>query len=84
MKKKKEKRLYNRWLKSKEEELLNKYVGRPIEEVTMEYREKIEVLRSWGLGLKEKTVYEEVIEFLETHGGKLPRNSISKKKRLFT
>ena len=36
-----------------------------------QYREKIAKLRSYGLGEEEKTTYEEVIEFLETHEGQL-------------
>ena len=63
--------LYNRWRNAPEKEMLEKCAGRPIEEVPEEYREKIAVLRSYGLGEKEKTTYEQVIEFLENHGGRI-------------
>jgi len=72
----KEVRLYDRWNRSKEKAILNEYAGKPIEEVPEEYRKKIAELR--GL-IKEKTPYEEVIEFLETHNGKLMRSIISGK-----
>ena len=75
---KKEKSLYNRWRKSNEIKILNKYEGKPIEEVPEEYRERIRVLREYGLGLKEKTIYEQIIEWLELNEGKLPRMSICK------
>lgn len=47
-------RLRNRWEKSKIRKILDKYAGRPIEEVPEEYREKIAKLRSLGqLGTKK-------------------------------
>ena len=47
-----------------------------------EYKEQIELLRSYGLG---KTTYEELIEWLEGHKGSLPRGIITKNgKRLKT
>ena len=67
--------LYARWIKSKERKILEEYAGKPIEEVQEEYREKIAKLRSYGLGEEEKTTYEEVIEFLETHDGQLMKNN---------
>ncbi len=72
-----ERNLYQRWRKSKEKEILNEYAGQPIESVPEEYREKIAKLREFGLGQKEKTTYEQVIEFLETHDGKIMSNSFS-------
>ena len=67
----KEVNLYYRWFDSEEKRILEEYVGKPIEKVPEEYREKIAKLRSYGLGKEEKTTYEEVIRFLETHNGKL-------------
>jgi hypothetical protein len=43
-----ERKLYLRWRKSKEREMLNEYEGRPIEDVPEEYREKIQRLRELG------------------------------------
>ena len=48
--------LYINWLRScKEKEILEKYAGKPIENVPEEYREKIAKLRKYGLGLEENT-----------------------------
>ena len=72
-----EKKLYYRWYSLKERKKLDEYAGVPIEEIPEEYREKIARLRE--LIVVEKTVYEKVIEWLESHEGKLPRNNIRKK-----
>ena len=74
----KEVKLHDRWYYSEEKRILEEYVGKPIEEVPEEYREKIARLRSYGLGEEEKTTYEEVIEFLETHDGQVMNSSITK------
>ena len=63
--------LYQRWRRTKECKILQKYVGQPIENVPEEYREKIVTLRKYGLESRqrqEKSTYEQVIEFIETHG----------------
>ena len=65
--------LMNNWRNTEEYKLLIQYTGQPIEDVPEEYREKISVLRAYGLGLEEKTPYEEIIECLETHDGKMPQ-----------
>ena len=70
--------LYQRWLKCEEKRILEEYKGRTLEEVPEEYREKIKVLRTYGLGLKEKTVYEKIIEWLETHDGNIPQSKFKK------
>ncbi len=72
-----EKNLYARWKFSDECKILEKYVGTKIEEVPEEWREKVSFLRSYGLGMK-KTTYEEIIEWLESHEGRMPRNNIQK------
>ena len=71
---KEEVNLYDRWYNTEERRKLDEYVGVSIEEIPEEYREKIARLREYGLGEKKKTAYEEVIEWLETHEGKLPGN----------
>ena len=73
--------LYARWRQAPERRILEEYVGQPIENVPEEYRSKIEKLRSFGLGIEEKTTYEQVIEFLETHDGNLMRDTFVKSKR---
>lgn len=73
-----EKVAHDKWMVSKERKVLEKYAGRPIEEVPEEYREKIAKLRSFGLGAKSKTVYEKIIEWLENHDGKIPRQIFSR------
>ena len=70
---KEEKRLYDRWRDSKESKVLDQYAGKDISEVPEEYREKIETLRKYRLGLEKNNVYEEIIEWLKTHNGKLPQ-----------
>lgn len=69
--------LNQRYYLSEERKILEEYAGQPIENVPEEYREKIARLREFGLGKKEKTLYEQVIEFLENHNGKLMRSTIS-------
>ena len=69
--------LSSRWRYSKEKEILEEYAGQPIENVPEEYRDKIAKLREFGLGEKEKTIYEQVLQFLETHEGKIMRGRIA-------
>ena len=52
--KKEEVNLYNRWIKSNEYKILQEYVGKPIENVPEEYREKIATLRQYGIEPKPK------------------------------
>ena len=68
---KEESNLYARWIDSNEKKILEEYAGEAIEKVPEKYRDKISRLREFGLGIKEKSTYEEVIEFLETHSGKI-------------
>ena len=83
----KELHLYDSWRKSEERLVLEEYAGKTIEEVPEEYREKIARLREFGLGLEEKrkkTPYEETIEFLETHNGKLMQKCFSENGKVLT
>ncbi len=68
--------LYYRWNRTEEKNILDQYAGEPIEEVPEEYREKIAKLREYGLGKEEKTLFEEVIDFLKNHNGKRMRGAI--------
>ena len=71
-------RLYAKYIKSKEKNILDEYSEQPLENVPEEYREKIAKLRAYGLG---KTVYEQVIEFLENHNGNLMRSTFSNERK---
>ena len=62
------------WRNSKEKEILEQYIGKSIDSVPEEYRETIQTLRSFGIGLPKKTLYEEVVEFLYEHNGRLMQN----------
>ena len=42
------------------------------------YKEHFAVLRDYGLGLKQRNIYEELIEWLEDHDGKMPKGIIRK------
>lgn len=72
--------LYGRWRYSEEYKILNRYVGISIEKVPDEYREKIETLRSFGLGLG-KSAYEEIMDWLEKHNGKMPKGNFFKERK---
>ena len=74
----KETKLYARWWKCPERKILDEYVGKPIGEVPEKYRDRIKVLRDYGLGLEVKSTYEEIIEWLEEHEGKMPRSGLGK------
>ncbi len=95
-----ENNLYQRWNLSKEKEILDEYVGRPIEEVPKMYRKKITKLREFGLGmekekepsaeeramirgqLKIEQMYTEIMEWLNSHNGIMPRRFIKHVKKL--
>lgn len=73
-------RLYSAWRRSDERKILHEYLGIPIEEVPEEYREKIATLRKYNLDANAEkykvTVWQELMEWLENHNGKMPRNTI--------
>lgn len=55
--------------------------GISIDELPVEYqgyRNQIETLRHYGLGLEEQSVYGDIIEWIKTHEGKMPRAVINK------
>ena len=47
-------RLRRKWYTSKENQILEEYKGIELEEVPEEYREKVRVLRCYGLGLTKE------------------------------
>ena len=66
--------LYQKWLKTDEKKIVDKYVGKNIKEIPKEDRELVEKIRDFGYGL---TAFEEVMKFCESEG-RIPR-AISKK-----
>lgn len=72
--------LRNRWNTSDIKDALEFYVGVEETEIPEEYRDKIMVLRSYGLGLPKLKVidtYEEYIAWIKEYGKK-PRTAINK------
>ena len=71
--------LRSRWNTSDLKDMLDSCVGVPEEEIDEEYRDKIKVLRGYGLGLpklKVVNLYEEYIAWLVQYGNK-PRTAIN-------
>lgn len=68
-------RLYGRWLNCPERKMLDKYIGVEIEDIPEldEMKEKIQKLRSYGLGLRLPNTYERLMEWLDMHDGKMPK-----------
>ena len=75
-----ERSLHIKWTSSEERTLLDSYVGIPIEDVPLIYRDYIRRLREYGFGLEEKDITPEMLEWLKNHGGVLPRGSIADSK----
>lgn len=76
-----ERMLYQRWSRSPEKKILDEYAGVPVSEFPKqleEYVNKIYLLRSYGLGIKKPLTYDEIIKWLETHDGNMPRTQIYK------
>ena len=79
-----QKNLYARWGRTKEKRALDACVGIPLDSLPEEYvkyRDQIEILRGYGLGLRKPTPYEEIIEWLDSHDGQMPRGSLGKKNK---
>ena len=79
--------LYARWRVSADRRALEACKGIPLNELPSEYQEyrnHIAKLREYGLGIKTKTAYEEIIEWLDTHDGNLPRAGFRKNGRALT
>lgn len=73
--------LRQRWDKSRERKIFERYSECPEEQIPTEYREIIKKLKSLGLS---KTAYDELIEWLEAHNGRMVRKNISKDGRKLT
>ena len=77
-----ERRLYNRWYKSPEKQIVDKYAGVPIEKVPEEYKAVVEQVRKYGYGIEEKlTGYQMLMQFCEKNG-RLPKQIAGKKATL--
>ena len=63
--------LMSRWRHSELHRILDEYEGKTIEEVPEKYRDKIECLRALIKGF-----FEEFVEYLKNHNGRLPRGKI--------
>lgn len=73
-----ENNLYIRWLKSDEKQIVDKYVGIPIEKIPEEDRAIVKKVRSYGYGIEEKlTGYQKVMQFCEKNG-RLPKQVLGK------
>lgn len=76
-----ERSLYQRWARSKEKEILDNYEGVPLSDFPEEledYVDKIDLLRSYGIGIAKPSGYEKLIEWLKDHDGEMPRSQIIK------
>ena len=76
--------LYARWQKALERKALIDCIGIPIDELPekyVPYKEQIAKLREYGLGIKKQTAYEGIIEWLETHDGRMPKGSYKIKEK---
>ena len=74
-----ERRLYAKWLRSVEKQIVDKYTGVPIEKVPEKYRTIVEQIRKYGYGIEEKlTDYQMVMQFCEKNG-RLPRGYSGRK-----
>mgnify|MGYP004526146667 CR=1 FL=1 len=47
-----ESRLYTKWIRTEEKKTVDKYVGIDIKEIPEEYRELVEMIRKYGVGIK--------------------------------
>ncbi len=77
-----ERRLYNRWYKSPEKQIVDKYAGVPTEKVPEEYKAIVEQVRKYGYGIEEKLIgYQVLMQFCEKNG-RLPKQIAGKKATL--
>ena len=64
-----EKNIYDRWRRSAEKQIVDKYIGVSIEEIPEEDRAIVKQVRSYGYGIID---YQEIRQFCEKNG-RLPR-----------
>lgn len=71
-------RLRSEWDKSDLRKALMHCKGISLDELPIEYqefREQFRILREHGLGLKEAPVFDQIIEWLATHDGNMPKGT---------
>ena len=73
--------LRQKWNRSKERQAFQDYYETPIENIPEWYKGMIKTLKSYGV---EKTVYEEILEWLEAHEGKMPRSDIKRNGKILS
>ena len=74
--------LCTRWSKSIEAYMFKKYKGKPIEDVPEEYREKIQNLRNNIKPTKRRTIYDEIVKWLQENNRKMPESAIAIQERI--
>ena len=75
---KKEDSLYNKWFRTEEKKIVDRYAGIDKQEIPEDFRELVQTIRNFGYGLQSGlTPYEEVMKFAEENG-RMPK-SIKKK-----
>ena len=71
-------RLRSEWDKSELRKGLNACKGLSLDDLPIEYqeyREQFEILRQFGLGIEETPVFEQLVEWLENHEGRMPKGT---------
>ena len=75
---KEEDSLYNKWFRTEEKKIVDRYAGIDKQEIPEDFRELVQTIRNFGYGLQSGlTPYEEVMKFAEENG-RMPK-SIKKK-----
>ena len=78
-------RLRAEWGKSALRKALIACTGISLDELPeqyAQYKEQIATLREYGLGLKEEPVFNQIIEWLETHDGNMPKGTFRNNNRV--
>ena len=66
---KEEDSLYNKWLRTEEKKIVDRYAGIDKQEIPEDFRELVQTIRNFGYGLQSGlTPFEEVMKFAEENG----------------
>ena len=74
-KEKEENSLYSKWIGTEERKIVDRYIGKKLEEIPEEDRELVELIRKYGYGL---TNFEKILKFAEENG-RIPQYQLNKK-----
>lgn len=75
---KKEDSLYQKWLRTEEKKIVDRYAGIDKQEIPEDFRELVQTIRNFGYGLQSGlTPFEEVMKFAEENG-RMPKKSYKK------